>query len=58
MKYRACIGNLLSYSADKHAAIKELRKAGYFICSDAYQTYIECDSIECADLVECLNFNV
>lgn len=58
MKYRACIGQLLSKSGNGIGAIKNLREAGYHIVSDKYQTYIECDSIECADLVECLNFNI
>lgn len=58
MKYRACIGNLLCKSEDKITAIENLRKAGYCIVSDRYQIYIECDSMESVDLVECLNFNI
>lgn len=58
MKYRACIGNLLVKSEDKLVAIENLRKAGYCVVSDRYQIYIECDTIESADLVECLNFNI
>lgn len=58
MKYRARIGDLLVKSEDKHAAIENLQKQGYTIVTDRYQIWIECDSMECADLVECLNFNI
>lgn len=58
MKYRAYIGNLLAKSEHSLATIENLRKAGYYIVSDRYQTYIECDSLESADIVELLNLNI
>lgn len=61
MKYRAAIGNLLSYSSDKVAAIENIRDAGYYIVSNfenKYEIYVECDTMESADLIECLNFNI
>lgn len=58
MKYRANITNLLHYSNSTMEAIKHIRECGYNIVSDKYSIYIEADSIEAADLIECLNFNI
>lgn len=58
MKYRANITNLVAKSRDKLGAILDIKDAGYCIVSDLYNTYIECDSPESAELVECLNSNI
>lgn len=58
MKYRAIITNILDKSADRDAFITQLRNAGYCIVSDRHCIYIECDSLDSADLIECLNFNI
>lgn len=65
MKYRANITNLLRRD-NKMAesifsmsdAVKRIRSCGYNIVSDRYNIYVEADSVEAADLIECLNFNI